>query len=284
MASQVDLELKIRDLETKIEALENPEEKDPPPPMWRRILSWEMAKNLMFVIGIPAGLFAAWQTLDEQVISQKEIEHRARLAAAVEQVNELQNFNQGVFVNQAQSNDAVAFAVIEAQRGRVERLAHDLDAFWQAYPDSLMRSERTTLVEAMITLEQTDRALDVLQSIDASEMNIIWQADLQILRARVLFARGPAQNPEAARDAFRAAMKLAESHPDVGVGLGLMEKYVGVRLLNEMWLGRDCADLIPFAGYLGDALADGTSPEAEDGIRLITRLVMQTHSERCPSG
>lgn len=282
MAVEPDVEKRVRDLETRFAVLADSVKKDPPKPLLLRIFSWDTAKNLMFLVGIPAGLFAAWQTLNEQVINQKEIEKRTLLATAVEQVHTLQDYNEGVFVNQAQSNDAVAFAVIEAQRGRVERLTQDLYGFWQAYPDALTRSERTTLVEALITQEQTDRALAVLESIDASKMNIIWQGDMQLLRARVLFSRGSGQDPEAARDAFGEAMKFAESHPDEGVRLGLMEKYVGVRLLNEMWLGRDCADVIPFSGFLDEMMADGTPVDAQDGIRQITRLVMQTHAQRCP--
>ncbi len=282
MSENPELNDRVLTLEVKLDALIRQVESPPKKPLWQRALSWDMLKNIMVIVGIPAAGYAAYQTLDEQLINQKAFEKRARLEIAIDQIDELQSFNEGVFVQQALSNDSVAFAKIEAKRGRVERLTKDLYDFWTDYPDEFTRSEKTTLVEALITLEQNDMALKVVDSVDQSGFNLIWQGDMDLLKSRVLFARGPSHDPEAARDAFRAAMEHAQAHEDPGVGAGLMEKYVGVRLLNEMWLGRDCADLVPFAGYLGDMMQDGTPPEAEDSIRAVTRVVMQAHARQCP--
>jgi len=284
MSDDQSLRDRVLVLESRLIELKDRIEKPPKPPLWRRIVSWDMLKNVMIVVGIPAAGWSAYTVLDEQLISQKTLERQARLSIASAELAELQNFNEGVFVQQAQDNDRVAFAKTEAQRGRVERLTKNLVAFWQDYPEELTRSEKTTLAEALLGLQQTDTALVVANTVDETAMGPIWQGDMDLLRGRILFARGPAQDPDAARDALRAALAHAETHPDDGVRLGLMEKYAAVRLQNEIWLDTRCSDVVPIADFL-QTLVDDADPEGGvDEVREVTLRVLTAHARQCPDG
>ncbi|MBP0483653.1 hypothetical protein [Sagittula salina] len=173
------------------------------------------------------------------------------------------------------------FAIQQAERGRVERLTKVHLEFWDSYHDEFTRSEKTTLVEALIGLGETERALDVWTTIDQSEMDALWQGDMDILKARILFAEGPVQDVSSARESFRDAMCHAEDLDRPVKQDTLIEKSVGVRLMNELWLGTGCDELAVFAEYLGEKLADEPMPDGIDPLRVNTSDVMDAHSMRC---
>jgi hypothetical protein len=282
MADQEKLQEKIAVLEARVQELKDQIQDPPKPGFWASLLTWDMARNLVLVIGIPAAFFAAWNTIDTEILRAHEIKKHEQLKAAVDDVGELQEFNSRVYQLQAAQDDGAIFAIQEAKRGRIERLTKDLFEFWKAYPNEFTRSEKTTLVEALIGQEQTDRALDVLSSIDQSGMNSIWQGDMDILRARVLFATGPAQDIDAAREAFRDAIRHTEGIERPGRKDALFEKYVGVRLLNELWLGSDCKDLTAFAEYLDEKLTSEPIPAGLDAVRDNSVTIMGAHARQCP--
>lgn len=277
------LQEKITVLEVRVQELKDQIQNPPKPGFWASVFTWDTARNLVWIFGIPAALFAAWSTIDTEILSAREIEKRERLKAAVDHVGELQDFNSRVFQLQAAQDSGAMFAIQEAKRGRIERLTKDLFEFWKNYPDEFTRSEKTTLVEALISQEQTDRALDVLSTVDQSGMNAIWQGDMDILKTRVLFATGPAQDIDAAREAFRDAMRHAENAVRPGRQDTLIEKYVGVRLLNELWLGTDCKDLAVFADYLDDKLTNEPLPAGLDAVRENSITIAEAHAMRCPA-
>lgn len=284
MSDTPTLEEQVRTLTQRLEDLRehvlNPPE--PPKPHWLKgLFSWDMAKNFMFVAGVPAGLLALYTLIDEQFIRYEEIDRNTRLPAALAQLEELQSYNAQVFTLQFQQEQEAAFALIDAKRGQVERWIKGVLAFWTDYPDELTVYERTALAEGLMTHELTADALAVVTSIDQSGMSEIQQGDLDLLRARILFSRGSGQNPEAARDALRDAMAHADAVVDPGVSMGLMEKYASVRLLNELWLGTPCDDVTVFAGFLTDMMEDGTAPSSADAVRHITYDVMAAYDRQC---
>lgn len=284
MTDAPSLEEQVRTLTQRLEDLRdqvnNPPE--PPKPHWfKRLVSWEMAKNFMFVAGVPAGLLALYTLIDEQFIRYAEIDKNTRLPAALDQLEELQSYNAQVFTLQSRQEQDAAFALVDAKRGQVERWIKGVLAFWTDYPDELTVYERTALAEGLMTHELTADALAVVASIDQTGMSEIQMGDLDLLRARILFARGTGQDPEAARAALRDAMAHADAVADPGVGMGLMEKYASVRLLNELWLGTPCDDVTVFAGFLADMMEDGTTPQNADAVRRITYDVMAAHDRQC---
>ena len=284
MPDEPNLEEQIRILSQRLDDL-RAHVIDPPKPHWtRQFLSWNMLSNIMVIVGIPVALLGAWTVLDEQILRYDEVQKNARLPAAIDQLQELQEYNATVYTLQAQQDADAAFALIEAKRGRVERLIKGLLAFWSDYPDEFTLHEKTTLVEGLMTHELTSDAFAVLASIDETGKPELLQGDLDLLRARVLFARGPGQDPDAARDAMRDAMRHAEAIEDKGVGMALMEKYASVRLVNELWLGTPCTDLDVFAGFLSDMMGDGTTPDKADLVRRNTYDVMEAHGKLCADG
>lgn len=281
MTTPPTLEERITILEARLNDLHDHVVKPPKPHWLKRVFSWDTAKNLMFVVGVPAGLVGLYALIDEQFVRAGEIAAEARLATAVEHLAELQDYNAQVFERQARRDDDAAFALEDAKRGRVERLAKDLYAFWQTDPNVLTRSEMTTLAEALLSIERNDRALAVIASVDQSQMPPRWQGDMDILKARALFARGPAQDADAARAAYRDAMAHTDEIDAVGLSFGLIEKFVAVRLSNELWLGTPCEDLDVFASHLWDVQADGITMDIADPIRRHTLNVLAAHDHRC---
>ena len=246
--------------------------------------SWDLARNLVWVVGIPAALIAGWQTLRDDIIYFGYQQRLQTLQAAVEKLDELQAMNSEIYRLQAQQEHDAAFAVIEAKRGRAQRLTRDLYTAWEAYPDEFTPYEATALAEALLLEGRNDRALAVTASIDQTGMSPIELGDMDILETRILFADGPAQDPEAARDAFRDAMRHADTLDNEGQGLALIEKYVGVRLINELWLGTDCAEVVPFHGFLSDLVGDDKDGLVQDAVRANTRLVLEGHALKCGEG
>lgn len=203
------------------------------------------------------------------------------MTATIARPGELQDFNASVYVQQAAQQNEAAFALLDAKRGRIERLVSDVHAVWQDYPTDFTRPEQTTLAEALMTIGRNVDSLAVVQAVDQENMTPIWRGDMDILKARVLYARGPAQDPEVAREAFRDAVRHAQEVSDPGVSAGLIEKYAVVRLINELWLNTPCDYLVAFAGLLTDAMADCTPPDRADAVRVNTIAVMDAHAALC---
>ncbi|MEE4189575.1 MAG: hypothetical protein V2I76_14175 [Roseobacter sp.] len=278
-----EIDLKLARLEGRLDELSGripakPEEK--PEKSW---LSWELARNLVWLVAVPGLLLSGWQTIKHDIIEFADRQRAEAVQTAVANLETLQEMNRQVFLLQARQDDAGAFAEVEANRGRVERVTRSLYEIWQEYPDSLTPFEATTFAEALLSQNKNDLALDVIDSIDQSGMNEIQRGDMDILRARVLFSAGPAQDPEAARQAYRDAMVHAETLQDerAGAMLMLMEKYAGVRLINELWLGTDCADVTVFAGFLTDLVEDDADGLVVDAVRENTKVVLEGYDLRC---
>lgn len=281
MVDEISVEEQLRTLTKRFEDLRD-QVNGPPKPHWIwRLVSWDMLKNLMVIVGIPVALLGAVTVVDEQFVRYEEIDRNTRLPAALDHLEDLQTYNAEVYTLQAKLDNDAAFALIEANRGRVERWIKEVLAFWRDYPDELTVYERTALAEGLITHEKTADAIAVVASIDEAGMSEIQRGDLDLLRARILFARGSGQDPEGARDALRAAMTHAEAVSDPGVSIGLMEKYASVRLLNELWIGTPCAEVEVFVGFLSDMINDGTARSNADFVRRNTYEVMAAHEHLC---
>ena len=283
MTEEITVEEQLRTLTKRFEDLRDQVNTPPKPHWFWRFVSWDMLKNLMVIVGIPVALLGAITVVDEQFVRYDEIDRNTRLPAALDHLEDLQTYNAEVYTRQAKLENDAAFALIEANRGRVERWIKEVLEFWRDYPDELTTYERTALAEGLITHEKTADAIAVVGSIDEADMSEIQRGDLDLLRARILFARGSGQDIEGARNAFRAAMTHAEAVEDAGVGIGLMEKYASVRLLNELWIGTPCADVAVFAGFLTDMINDGTPRANADFVRRNTYEVMAAHALKCPA-
>ncbi|MFK7876033.1 MAG: hypothetical protein AB8B71_09680 [Paracoccaceae bacterium] len=276
-----DVELRLARLEAQIETLEKVIATPPKQGLMTRLFSWETARNLMFLVGIPAGLFAAYQQLDQQFLSWSDIQTQQERNIAVDKLGKLQNFQADIYELQAREQSDAAFARLDATRGQIERMARDLYTHWQKDPEFFSPTELVPVVNALIGSDLSEQAVDVANSVDITGMQTIKAADFESLKARVLFARGPGRDVVGAREALSRAATLVESLPDGGQKLSLREKYASVRLLNELWVGTNCTELAPLQAFLSEMIADGTPIELEDPIRKNTKASLTAFDLKC---
>lgn len=288
MSEISDLERRLIAAETKIDLIREDLNKEPPKKSWTEELAnlsmVDWLKRLGYILGIPVATVVAYEKFDTQVWNPGKYREIAERTVAVEKVSQLQQINEEIYVLQAEDRNNVAYAKIEARRGQVHRLTDDIFALWQEYKDVYGVHEKYALAEALLLQSRTDDALAVVNSVTSDDLDTIGQIDLRMLRARILFATGPAQDPEAARDELRAAVDKTGALPRPGQVAQMQEKLLSVRVINELWLGTPCTDVAQMAEYLRELTNDGTPAEAFDAVRVNTHMVVEAYDERCTTG
>ncbi len=109
------------------------------------------------------------------------------------------------------------------------------------------RYDLNALAEALLVEKRTDDALKVANSVHLKGLEPIDRIDQEILKARILFAEGPAHDMEAARNVLRAAMATTNEIERVGNQYLMIEKIGTIRLSNEWWRNTDCGKLMEIA-------------------------------------
>lgn len=288
MSDISELERRLIAAETKIEMIREGLNAPPPKKSWIKDLTslsvTDWLSRAGFLLGLPVATVVAYEQFDSKVWNPGKYREIAERSMAVEKVLQLQQINEEIYVLQAEDKDNVAYAKLEARRGQVHRLTDDIYGLWQEYGDVYGIHEKYALAEALLLQSRTDDALAVVGSVAVADLDTIGQIDLRMLRARILFADGPAQNAEAAREELREAVNEAEALPRPGQIAQMHEKLLSVRVINELWLGTPCAEIAQMGGYLRELTQDGMPAEAFDAVRVNTHLVLETYDERCPAG
>lgn len=285
MSDVSDLERRLIAVETKLEFIRADQDKEPEKKSrFAGLLSVDGLKKLGFILCIPTATVVAYEEFDSEVWNPGKYQEIADRSIAVEKVSQLQQINEEIYVLQAEEKDNVAFAKIEARRGQVHRLTDDIFALWSQYQDVYGLYEKYALAEALLLQSRTDDALDVVNSVESGELDTIGQIDHRLLRARILFAAGPAQDPEAAREELRKAVAESEAVARPGQMVQMQEKLVAVRVINELWLGTDCSKIAQMSDFLRTLTEDGMPEDAFDAVRLNTFAVLDMYDERCSQG
>lgn len=181
---------------------------------------------------------------------------------------------------QARGEDSVAFAQIEATRGRIHRLTDEILAVFSEQPDSFGRFETYTLAEALMAKGDTTAAYTVATTVDQAGLGAIAQADHEILLARIRFAEGDGYDLEKARSHIRAAGRIAGTMPDAGRRTTMEEKILAVRAINELWrVG--CETGAPMAGALGELVQATPDVPDTDPVRANTLAVISSADTVC---
>lgn len=275
-----DLEARLTAAEAKLELVADhliPEE-SPPKPLWKRLLTLDTLKNLIYLVGFPAALLVAFDKLDKEFLNAAETRALGEKNTAIERLDQLQDINTDIYRLQSEGNDRSAFAIIEAKRGQIARLTDAVYTTWAEQPGMLGRYDLNALAEALLVQKRTDDALAVAQSVDATDLSPIDRIDQLILQARIQFENGPAHDMEAARDHLRAAMPIIPEVERVGQQLEMMEKITSVRLVNEYWRNSPCETLVPLAEGLGEISTElqAAGPyEDKWGVALTLQAVAQ---------
>lgn len=253
-----DLETRLTAAEAKLDLVTKhliPEEK-PPKPWWKRLLTLDTLRNLIYLVGFPAALLLAFDKLDKEFLNAAETRALSAKNTAIERLDRLQDINADIYRLQSEGNDRTAFAIIEAKRGQIARLTDAVYSTWADHPDMLGRYDLNALAEALLVQKRTDEALAVAQSVNTGELGPIDRIDQLILQARIRFELGPAHDMDAARDHLRAAASIIAEVERAGQQVEMLEKIASIRLVNEFWRNSPCETLLPLAEGLGEIAAE----------------------------
>jgi len=223
---------------------------DPRPKNLWEWIPFEKMRDLVYIIGIPGLLFAAYLEIDRNYLSREKIQMDERRNLAISRLDQLQDINSDIYKLQTQGDEDIAFAIIEAKRGRIARLTDTIFITWSEQPNMLKRHDLNALAEALLVQERTDDALEVAETVDVETLNPIDAIDQQILKARIQFTLGPAHDIEAARESLRVAVPKLENIDRESRKFLMHEKMLQVRVLNEAWLNQPCEKLKPMAAAL----------------------------------
>jgi hypothetical protein len=275
MSDLSDLERRLIVLEAKLAALEKvaAEEDAPKPPLWRRIASIDGIKSALYVVGIPVLVVGAYDQFSREVWNRNAVAQAEARDTAVGKLEELQAFNAELYTMQARGEDSIAFAQIEATRGRIHRLTDEILAIFSEQPESFGRFETYTLAEALMAKGDTAVAYTVATTVDQAGLSVIAQADHEILLARIRFAEGDGYDLERARSHIRAAGRIAGTLPDAGRRTTMEEKILAVRAINELWrVG--CETGVPMAEGLVELVQATPDVPDTDPVRANTLAVI----------
>lgn len=277
-----ELERRLVKLEAKLAALEQSaaEEEAPKPPLWRRLVSIDGVKNALYVVGIPVLIVGAYDQFSREVWNRNAIAQAEARDTAVAKLEELQAINAELYTMQARGEDAVAFAQIEATRGRIHRLTDEILATFSEQPDSFGRFETYTLAEALMAKGDTTAAYTVATTVDQTGLGLIEQADHETLLARIRFAEGDGYDLEAARSHIRAAGRIAGTLSDGGRRTTMEEKILAVRAINELWrVG--CEAGAPMAEGLAELVQATPDVPDTEPVRANTIAVITAANSVC---
>ncbi|WP_424927920.1 hypothetical protein [Amaricoccus tamworthensis] len=245
------LEERLARAEGRIEVLL--EQQNPPPKsIWDRIFSLDTLRNLIYLVGFPAALLVAWQEFDKEILSAQAARDLERKNLALERLDQLQEINTEIYRLQSGGADDQAFAIIEGKRGQIARLTDSVYTAWNDQRDMFSRYDLNALAEALLVQKRTDEALEVANLVATEGLGPIDRIDQEILKARILFSEGPAQDLEAARLRLSEAMPIFDDINRWEERQQMDEKILYVRLANEKMLDSDCGMLMALAEALNE--------------------------------
>ncbi|MGQ7848400.1 hypothetical protein ACUNV4_28135 [Granulosicoccus sp. 3-233] len=225
-----------------------------PRSVWDK-LCLDRVRDLLWVLTIPTLLYTGVVNFDRYWLSRSEIQNEEKRNIAIARLDLLQDINSEIYQLQTRGEGRQAFALIEAKRGQIARLTDTIFLTWAEQPEMLERYDLIALAEALLVQYRTDDALRVAETVETDGLTPIDAIDQLILKARIQFEVGPAQDLEAARDHLRKTVPLVEQIQRRGNQLLMQEKVLQVSLLNEGWLGVDCDKLLPMAEGLMEVRA-----------------------------
>ncbi|NNE57043.1 MAG: hypothetical protein HKN36_02950 [Hellea sp.] len=274
--SEKELLERIHKLEQKLEATDLDKPSDPIKPFIDKF------KDLIFVVGVPAAVITAFVQLDQSLLNPKKYQRITDQSNAVEKVRLLQEYNSKIFRLQAEEKYDLAFVEIEATRGHIDRLVDDIYDFWIKYPDMYGYYEKTTLAEALIKDNRNDKAIRVVESVNTDNFETIKMADHHMLKARILYADGPGRDMQVAKEQLGAAMELALSLDSPVQKHSMAEKLLTVKLVNELYITRDCDRLLPvYENLLEHIEALPVYETDNDGNRDSALMITEAYDKLC---
>ncbi|SFQ95426.1 hypothetical protein [Poseidonocella sedimentorum] len=280
---QEDLEHRLIGAEANIKLLAEHLGPKPPKSLWARLLSLESIRNLLYLVGLPVTIVLAYQAFDEEILSAQETRNLAQRDKTIERLDELQAINEEIYRLQTEGNPGSAFAIIEANRGKIARLTDYIHQAWAEQPDMLVRHDLNALAEALMGQNRTAEALEVVRAVKTDGLDPIARIDQKILEARILFAEGPGHDMERAREVLGAGEAMIADIGRAGQQHEMTEKILAVRVMNEFWRGTDCAALVPLAETLreANALSIAASPEGVYADPFQVGTILQGVAFKC---
>jgi len=272
---------RIQSLEEKLER------KSAPAPIKSFI---DKFKDLIFIVGVPAAVIAAFVQLDQSLLNPKKYQRITDRSIAVEKVQLLQEYNSKIYRLEAEEKYELAYVEIEATRGHVARLVSDIYDFWLKYPDMYGYYEKTSLAEALLKEGQTDKAIAVLDSVPEAEFKSenmterekIASADHHLIKARLLYGEGPGQDIQSAKQELADAMELALTLESPSQKYSMAEKLLTVKLVNELYITRECDRLLPVYDNLMEHIEVRPVFDNEyDGIRESSLMITEAYVKLC---
>lgn len=250
-----------------------------PRSIWDK-LYLDRVRDLLWILTIPTLLYTGAVNFDKYWLSRNEIRLEEKRNIAIARLDLLQDINSEIYQLQTRGEGRQAFALIEAKRGQIARLTDTVFLTWAEQPEMLERHDLNALAEALLVQHRTDDALRVAETVESDGLSPIDAIDQQILKARIQFAVGPAQDIDAARDHLRKTVPLVELIPRKGNQFLMQEKTLQVRLLNESWLGVDCEKLLPMAEALTEVRALNKAAGSSDDV-YQSEITVRTVQDQC---
>lgn len=223
---------------------------NPKPKTWWDWIPFGKIRDIVYILGVPGLVLAACIEIDRSYLNREAIWLEERRNLAISRLDKLQDINSEIYQLQTQGSENRALAIIEAKRGQIARLTDTIFLTWVEQQDMLKHHDLNALSEALLIQGRTGDALRVSEKVEIKFLKPIAAIDQQILKARIQFADGPAQDIEAAREHLRKAVPYLEQIENKNTQLLMDEKVLQVRVLNEAWLNQPCETILPMAEAL----------------------------------
>lgn len=235
--------------------------------------------DLVKLIGLPMAIMLGCLAFYDQIWTRGEKAQAAEAASIQTKLRDLEDLNAQHYLMQVDGEEDRSFALLEATRGRKERLTGELFASWQGLPDYFTWNERQALAQELLLQGRTDDALLIADSLQDPDLGIIARADLDLFRTRILSADGPALDLDAARARMKSAMETAAELPSDQVRIEMWTKIAFYGLYFELRHGSDCDRTTPLA----EIVAEGLGPAALSlgPLDASAAELLETQAKRC---
>lgn len=204
-----------------------------------------LVEKMIKFVGIPAAIIAAFIQFDQSILNRDEFKRINDEVIALQKIERMEDINSDIYMLLVQEKTDLMAAQLEAKKGRINRLTEDIYGYWVMYPDMYGYYEKITVIAALNQKSENDKAIAVLNSIDASTLTELEQIDHLILIARTYFTKGPALNVEKARENLILAAKRAQTLSSVSQSTSMYEKILSVRIINELYYQTECPKVEP---------------------------------------
>ena len=192
------LHWRINQLETRLTALETPKS--------RGFFAIEDWKDAVKVFGLPLAFFLACYTFYDDIYLRVLKRDTATVEAVQNKIAELQSLNAEMYMLNVAGRSEDVSAIMEAKRGRRQRLIGETYEYWNRRPDYFTPSEKQMLANELLMQSKTDLALAVAEDYADEIVTPIEKANLALFEGRILGKEGPAFDLEAARAKFEESL------------------------------------------------------------------------------